>query len=178
MWLGAHPGAPSVAVAEDGTSARLDDVIAADPEGALGFASRSAFGDKLPFLMKVLAAGSPFSFQVHATREQAALAFAVEDAAGIPLDAATRNYKDVNHKPEMILAVTKFEALCGFRLAAQTRAIPESLLSKVSLQPGEALFLPAGNTHAYLPGLGKEKMASSDKVLRGGLTANISMFVN
>lgn len=259
MWIGAHPGAPSVALL-DSVHTRLDELIDADPEGLLGPGSRAVFGNSLPFLMKVLAAESPLSLQVHPNREQAATGFAAEEALGVPKEAQTRNYKDHNHKPEMILALTDFEALCGFRSATEAKEIFNALvtffrdtgtkspnvlhqtsstlagadeptaiqqafaglirggdevsraveataallgstpydgphtaalkmalelneaypgdpgvlisllLNKVSLRPGEAMYLPAGNIHAYLHGLGIEVMASSDNVLRGGLT--------
>lgn len=259
LWLGAHPGAPSVANTADGMQ-RLDSLIAADPVHHLGAASMAEFGPRLPFLLKVLAADGPLSLQVHPTLEQAREGFAREEAAGVDRDAVERNYKDDNHKPEMIFAVTQFEALCGFRPIPSTLALlehvgrsleqlsldvpavlglvtedlkgnpePEGLraaftrlisggqdvsdavgdlvgavkagliqkpyekelttalelndhypgdpgvlisllLNRISLSPGEAMYLPAGNIHAYLHGLGIEVMASSDNVLRGGLT--------
>lgn len=261
LWFGAHPGAPSAVLGAEGGT--LDELIAADPERLLGRETTAVHGPALPFLAKVLAAGSPLSLQVHPTREQAAAGFAAEEAAGVDRAAADRNYKDANHKPEMIFALTDFEALCGFRrpqdaallfraaaglveasgrpapeLFAQTASDLESgrpeperlesvfrrligggeevraavaaaaeavrsldgpalaeldpavaelgaldgyypgdpgvlislLLNRVSLSPGEAIYLPAGNVHAYLRGLGVEVMASSDNVLRGGLT--------
>ncbi|WP_026553812.1 mannose-6-phosphate isomerase, class I [Arthrobacter sp. 35W] len=260
LWLGAHPDSPSRAQLPDGTVVGLDELIASDPSGMLGADSRAAFGDRLPFLAKLLAAETPLSLQVHPTLEQARVAYAAEEAAGVPRTAAHRNYKDDNHKPEMIFALTDFEALCGFRhcadaailfrrvgaaieatgasapallvqvlaalnsriakpvilrrafelligggaeaadlvaqaAAALTQADPDTLgpelstvvslagtypgdpgvlisllLNRVSLKPGEAMYLPAGNIHAYLHGLGVEVMASSDNVLRGGLT--------
>lgn len=260
MWLGAHAASPSLALS-DGAAVPLNDLISSDPERLLGAQCRAAFGDRLPFLMKVLAAGSPLSLQVHPSNEQAASGFAAEEASGLPLGAPHRNYKDAHHKPEMILALTPFEALCGFRPAVEAvsafsvvtdtlahagadvppvlkqvretldgggdsaavaaafalllrggvpvvdaiesvavvlrRGVPDGplakelatvlelndaypgdpgvlislMLNRVSLKPGEAVFLPAGNIHAYLSGLGIEVMASSDNVLRGGLTA-------
>lgn len=260
LWIGAHPDSPSVAnVPEDGGRRPLDDLIASDPEHFLGAESVSAFGPRLPFLAKILAAAQPLSLQVHPSLEQARAGFARENEAGLDPHAANRNYRDNNHKPEMIFALTPFEALCGFRPAAETRKIllhvagafpsPDEcpglvqelladlsaanesaglrnaferlitggqavaedtalvvaallsgaalapyeaelgtvislnekypgdpgvlislLLNRVSLQPGEAVYLPAGNVHAYLHGLGVEVMASSDNVLRGGLT--------
>jgi mannose-6-phosphate isomerase len=128
MWIGAHPGAPSVAVLDTGRE-RLNELIGADPEGLLGPDSHAAFGSTLPFLMKVLAAESPLSLQVHPTREQAASGFAAENALGVPKDAQTRNYKDPDHKPEMILALTDFEALCGFRPATETKAVFDALVT-------------------------------------------------
>ncbi|MGN6442424.1 MAG: mannose-6-phosphate isomerase, class I [Arthrobacter sp.] len=260
LWIGAHPDSPSVAqVPEDGTRSPLDALISSDPEHFLGAESVSAFGPRLPFLAKILAAAQPLSLQVHPSLEQAREGFARENAEGVDAHAPNRNYKDDNHKPEMIFALTPFEALCGFRPAAETRevfqyiarAFPEGagspalvqaliddlagadegaglrqaferlitggqgvaedtalvveallsraslepypaelgtvislnekypgdpgvlislLLNRISLKPGEAVYLPAGNVHAYLHGLGVEVMASSDNVLRGGLT--------
>ncbi|CAM3844486.1 mannose-6-phosphate isomerase, class I [Micrococcus luteus] len=112
LWLGDHPGAPCVAVVADGAHIGLDEVVAADPERCLGPAAPEG---RLPFLMKLLAAGAPLSIQAHPTLEQARAGFAAEEAAGVPVDAPERNYKDANHKPEMLLALTPFSAMCGFR---------------------------------------------------------------
>ena len=129
LWIGAHPDSPSVAlspagsagahaaVADHGGRRALDALIAEDPEHHLGSDSVAEFGPRLPFLLKVLAADSPLSLQVHPTLEQAREGFAREEAAGVDRAAAERNYKDDNHKPEMIFALTPFEALCGFRPA-------------------------------------------------------------
>ncbi|MGF9647564.1 mannose-6-phosphate isomerase, class I [Pseudarthrobacter oxydans] len=261
LWIGAHPDSPSVAhVPEDGSTVTLDALIAGDPEHFLGADSVARFGPRLPFLAKILAAAQPLSLQVHPSLEQAKAGFARENAQGLAADAPNRNYRDDNHKPEMILALTPFEALCGFRPAGQAREILQQvaaafdavegerpalisslladledsnegaglrkaferlisggtsvaedtalvvaallsgaplapydaelstaislnekypgdpgvlislLLNRISLEPGEAVYLPAGNVHAYLHGLGVEVMASSDNVLRGGLT--------
>jgi mannose-6-phosphate isomerase len=260
LWIGAHPDSPSVAhVPEDGTRSPLDALISSDPQHFLGAESISAFGPRLPFLAKILAAAQPLSLQVHPSLDQAREGFARENEGGLDPHAPNRNYKDDNHKPEMIFALTPFEALCGFRRAAETRKIlqhvagsfpdgqqppaivrallddlagPDEgaglrraferlitggqgvaeetalvvaallsgaplepyqaelgtvislnekypgdpgvlislLLNRISLKPGEAVYLPAGNVHAYLHGLGVEVMASSDNVLRGGLT--------
>ncbi|GFH37391.1 mannose-6-phosphate isomerase, class I [Streptomyces pacificus] len=108
--MGAHPGAPS------GTDrGSLREIIDADPVRELGRPALDAFGPRLPFLLKLLAAGAPLSLQVHPDRSQAQAGFAAEEAAGIPLDAAHRNYKDDNHKPELVCALTPFDGLCGFR---------------------------------------------------------------
>lgn len=260
LWIGAHPGAPSMARRADGSLVPLDELIADDPEHFLGSESVAEFGPRLPFLAKILAAAQPLSLQVHPSIEQAKAGFARENAEGIAPAAANRNYRDDNHKPEMILALTPFEALCGFRTPAATRKIllhvaacfdlveteippllvellkvlddPDEgaglsgaferlikggedvshttamvaaalisgaplapyqaelstvvnlhekypgdpgvlislLLNRISLAPGEAVYLPAGKVHAYLHGMGVEVMASSDNVLRGGLT--------
>jgi mannose-6-phosphate isomerase len=221
IWLGTHPGSPARLVGREGTL----------PEIA----------GELPFLLKILAAGSPLSLQAHPTTAQAQEGFERENAAGIPIDAPHRNYKDPYAKPEMIYALSdEFRALCGFRPVGETRAvldaggvgdlIPELqtdadirrvfewllsghaevehvvdvvstaaahaagdswrtvrglvgaypgdpgivvslLLHTVVLRRGEALYLPAGNIHAYQEGLGVELMGPSDNVLRGGLTS-------
>ena len=244
LWMGAHPDEPSVL--SDGTP--LDKAIATEPERFLGQAVHERFGARLPYLMKVLAAEQPLSLQAHPTTEQAEAGYAAEEAAGIPHGDPTRTFKDPYHKPELLLALTPFEALCGFRpveeslrcltrlqvpaleptivalaqdglraavpalqglsgderrvlvhavatAAGRVAADPEfsdsyrwaaslaetypgdpgvviSLLcNHLELAPGEAIFLPAGNLHAYLRGAGVEVMASSDNVLRGGLTS-------
>lgn len=123
LWLGAHPDSPSRVPGGEG----LDQVIAGDPAQFLGAESVAAFGPRLPFLMKVLAAAEPLSLQVHPSLAQAREGFAREEAVGVPRDAAWRNYKDDNHKPEMILALTPFRALCGFRPVEQSVALFEAL---------------------------------------------------
>jgi mannose-6-phosphate isomerase len=246
LWMGAHPDEPSLLA--DGRA--LDAAIAADPERLLGPGVVARFGPRLPFLLKVLAADRPLSLQAHPTAEQARAGYAAEEAAGIPRDDPTRTFKDPYHKPELLVALTTFEALCGFRpveeslhclaklqvpelkptiaalargglraalpqllaLSGQRRAeLVEAVAAKAAsfvaahdpefintyrwaatlaetypgdpgvvislmcnhlkLSPGEAVYLPAGNLHAYLSGAGVELMASSDNVLRGGLTA-------
>ncbi|MGC0331592.1 mannose-6-phosphate isomerase [Streptomyces sp. SAI-170] len=110
LWMGAHPGAPSRTAR--GT---LVEVIAADPARELGGATVAKFGPRLPFLFKILAAGAPLSLQVHPDLEQAREGYAEEERRGVPVDAPHRNYKDPNHKPELICALTEFDGLCGFR---------------------------------------------------------------
>ncbi|MFF8993450.1 mannose-6-phosphate isomerase, class I [Streptomyces sp. NPDC014983] len=110
MWMGAHPGAPSRTAR--GT---LAEVIAADPERELGKDTVARFGPRLPFLLKILAAGAPLSLQVHPDLKQAREGYDDEERRGVPLDAPHRNYKDANHKPELICALTEFDGLCGFR---------------------------------------------------------------
>ncbi|MFJ1753740.1 mannose-6-phosphate isomerase, class I [Kitasatospora sp. NPDC088134] len=126
LWMGAHPGSPS-RVDRGAGPVPLDLVIAADPVGELGAASVERFGPTLPFLAKVLAAATPLSIQAHPTREQARAGYADEEARGIPLDAPHRNYKDDNHKPELICALSEFEGLCGFRPPAEAADLMASL---------------------------------------------------
>ncbi|MDK8511168.1 mannose-6-phosphate isomerase, class I [Corynebacterium bovis] len=284
MWFGAHPGGPCPVhpVGDDdptpatgdpgegtgaapaategspvagGDARTLESVIAADVPGQLGDAAGP--DGRLPFLLKLLAADQPLSLQAHPSREQAVAGFAREDAAGVPRDAFTRNYRDDNHKPELIVALTPFDAMAGFRPVGETlrlfdvvdcpelsrfRAmlgsgadaddlrgllttwitLPDAtvrplvaavaascrraaarvadgaepwmvrtletvaelgdrypgdsgvlcalLLNHVRLEPGEAIYLDAGQLHAYVRGFGVEVMANSDNVLRGGLT--------
>lgn len=227
IWFGTHAGGQSKLLSSGKTLAE-------------------AIGSKLSFLVKFLAADSPLSIQVHPNASQAKAGFAKENAAGLDLTDPKRNYKDSSHKPEILIALSPFEALCGFRpraevleiflafsesearfgelaalaatdanieeifsdlledqllaerfsstvealgadsLAERARALVVGLLEKypgdtgalvalllnhIELESGEAIYLPAGNVHAYLSGLGLEVMAASDNVIRGGLTS-------
>ena len=246
--MGAHPSAPSVAVV-GGEPRSLLEWIEERPQEILGPRAHAKFQGRLPFLMKLLAADRPLSIQAHPDAEQAREGFARENAAGIPLEAPERCYRDPSHKPELICALTPFWALRGFRAPGEIRALVGKLgvpeleaaaeclaaagegealsawlrglyalapqarvhlvraaaraaaeradedvafdwvarlqqlhrddvgvlaplfLHAVRLEPGEALFLPARELHSYLQGMGVELMASSDNVLRGGLTS-------
>ncbi|HZA11612.1 mannose-6-phosphate isomerase, class I [Mycobacterium sp.] len=252
LWFGSHPADPAWLQTDTGERSLLD-ALATDPEGQLGAAVRDRFGDTLPFLMKVLAADEPLSLQAHPNAQQAVEGFEHEERLGIPVNSPTRNYRDRNHKPELVVALTDFEVLAGFRepartvklmkalavsdlnpyiellggqsdadglralfttwitapqpdldvlvpavldgaihyvrsgateFAAETKDVLELgerypadagvlaslLLNRITLAPGEAIYLPAGNLHSYLHGLAVEIMANSDNVLRGGLT--------
>ncbi|MER6120561.1 mannose-6-phosphate isomerase, class I [Streptomyces sp. NPDC001743] len=140
MWMGAHPGAPSRitraaagARTSDATTPPaaverpLTDVIAADPAGELGRAAVDKFGPRLPFLLKLLAAGAPLSLQVHPDLAQARQGYADEERRSVPVDAPHRTYKDANHKPELICALTPFDGLCGFRRPAEAAEAMEGL---------------------------------------------------
>ncbi|MFC4327817.1 mannose-6-phosphate isomerase, class I [Streptomyces andamanensis] len=122
MWMGAHPGAPS----RTGRGT-LAAVIDADPERELGAEAVARFGPRLPFLLKLLAAGAPLSLQVHPDLDQAREGYADEERRGVPADAPQRNYKDANHKPELICALTEFDGLCGFRAPAEAAALLAAL---------------------------------------------------
>jgi len=227
IWFGTHPLGESQTVANNQT---LSESI----------------GKQLSFLVKILSADRALSIQVHPNAQQAKDGFYLEQARGIALDDPKRNYKDTSHKPEALIALTPFQALCGFRPKADlievftefgkldaefkslatrlvgrealadvfqslisnidlakrfnktvnrtqtddmaqaarelverlltqfpddTGALVALMLNEVSLEPGEAIYLPAGNIHAYLSGLGLEVMAASDNVLRSGLTS-------
>src|SRR5689334_19546126 len=247
LWMGAHPSAPS------GVGwTTLDEVIAAAPERALGVECAARFGDRLPFLLKVLSAAKALSIQVHPSRAQAQEGWAAEDARGLPPGDPGRNYVDDWPKPELLYALTPFEVAAGLRdpddAAALLRALavadleplaaglaeaagPEVMATALAsvlrwpldgraalvadvvaacqrlaagggpyagacaaavrvaadhpgdlgvvalllmrheiLQPGQAVFMPAGGLHAYLHGTGIELLANSDNVVRSGLT--------
>ncbi len=122
MWLGAHPGAPSRT-----PRGPLTEVIEKAPERELGPRTVAKFGPRLPFLLKILAADAPLSLQVHPDLEQARQGYEDEERRGIPADAPHRNYKDANHKPELICALTEFDGLCGFRRPEEAAALLAAL---------------------------------------------------
>jgi len=257
LWLGGHPSAPSVVEKPDGGSIKLDELIRTYPEQMLGERVLNRFGPVLPYLAKLLSAEKALSLQVHPKSHAARAGFNRENRNRVPIDAFHRSFHDAQHKPEMIVALTKFEALAGLRAPraalkaiagftaplftalrkdleadrqsgslhrtitslfsnrsapnrpdlvadalAEVRAKVQAgtgdlsdetvlkladqfgddvgifapyLLNHITLQPGESLFLEAGEIHAYISGLGVEIMANSDNVLRAGLT---SKYVN
>ncbi len=122
LWMGAHPNAP--ATLADGR--KLNSAIAENPELWLGPSASARFGE-LPFLFKILTADRALSIQAHPDADQAARGFDREQAAGIPINGAVRTYRDRNHKPELICALTRFEAKCGFRPLDETRAMVDRL---------------------------------------------------
>ncbi|MGH8777332.1 MAG: mannose-6-phosphate isomerase, class I [Jiangellaceae bacterium] len=126
LWLGAHGAAPSLVRTESGLLT-LPDLVARDPERMLGPAVVARFGARLPFLLKVLAVERPLSIQVHPTTTQAEEGYAAEDAAGVPLAAPDRSYRDPFHKPEVVVALSDFEALAGFREPSETAALIATL---------------------------------------------------
>ncbi len=113
MWMGAHPKAPSQ-VWLDGKWTGLDTLLATDP-ALLGRSIAGVQAATLPFLFKVLAADEPLSIQAHPAKAQAREGFLRENALGLADADPSRNYRDANHKPELICALTEFTALCGFR---------------------------------------------------------------
>ena len=114
MWMGAHGSAPST-VRINGEERTLLELIEQRGESILGKGTHGRFGARLPFLMKVLAAEKPLSIQVHPSSKQAKEGYERENRAHVELASRRRNYKDPYHKPELICALGKFEALCGFR---------------------------------------------------------------
>ncbi len=129
LWIGDHPRAPSRLDAADGES--LPAQLARDPEALLGRRSVARFGSRLPFLMKVLAAASPLSIQVHPNAKQARRGFEEEERRGLALDARERIYFDPRHKIELMIALEPFSALCGFRPSEQVDGLVHQLGSSV-----------------------------------------------
>jgi mannose-6-phosphate isomerase len=121
-WLGAHETAPSRIVLEDSKTVRLNRFIAEYPRLALGPRVALQYG-RLPYLLKVLDVEKPLSIQVHPSKSEAKVGFARENELRIPLDSPKRNYKDDNHKPELMVALSDFWLLHGF--------LPEAELSNV-----------------------------------------------
>lgn len=119
LWMGAHPKASSIVIDPiSGNKITLKSLIESDPIRYLGKKVASQY-HRLPFLFKVLCAAQPLSIQVHPNKIYAEVGFAQENAADIPLDAPNRNYKDNNHKPELIYALTPFKAMNAFRPLAE-----------------------------------------------------------
>jgi mannose-6-phosphate isomerase len=173
LWMGVHPGGPSLAESGGG-AVPLDALINKEPARLLGEAVNAGFGG-LPFLLKILAAEKPLSVQAHPSLRQAREGWERENRAGIPLSAPDRNYRDANHKPEILAALTPFRALCGFREIPETVKLlglftgtggaedrPAVRLSDVLREELERLraFLEAENDLTGFPaalfGMGKE----------------------
>src|SRR5215203_863273 len=170
LWMGAHPDAPSVL----SSGMPLDKAITEQPEALLGSAVRERFGDRLPFLLKVLAAEQPLSLQAHPTMAQAQAGFAAEEAAGVPRDDPTRTFKDPFHKPEILCALTPVEALCGFR------PVEESLhcLAKLQLRELKPTIaaLARGGLRAAIPQLIALSAQRREELVRG-VAAKAAAFV-
>lgn len=111
-WMGAHLLAPSLLLTGE-TAFSLRESINENPVRFLGEKVYKQFGE-LPYLFKVQDVKEMLSIQVHPSKTEAEKGFAAEEAAGIPADAHTRNYKDKNHKPEVLVALSEFWLLHGF----------------------------------------------------------------
>jgi mannose-6-phosphate isomerase len=150
----------------DGRS--LLDAIRADPDGMLGQRVQAQFGAQLPFLLKVLAVDSPLSLQAHPNLDQARRGFERENRAGIPLGAAERTYKDANHKPELLCALTRFEALSGFRPAEEAALLFETIgVSSLAAQLRQKTPLPLRATFTSLMSLGTDEKAKLTRDVLG-----------
>ena len=111
-WMGAHASAPAI-IATNNEAQFLDQLIADQPSIFLGEKVLQQFSS-LPYLYKILDVANMLSIQVHPSKENAAIGFAQETSLGIALDAPNRNYKDQNHKPEVMVALSEFWLLHGF----------------------------------------------------------------
>lgn len=127
LWVGTHPRGPSVVASGEHAGRTLAEVIADDPSGLLGPDLAADGHTALPFLLKVLAIGRPLSLQAHPSPEQAEAGFAHEEAAGIPVDATDRNYRDASPKPEALIALAPSWALCGFRSPVEAANLLDGL---------------------------------------------------
>lgn len=114
IWMGVHPSGPSIATDTKNNNYRLDELISTYPVETLGQTIKKKFGC-LPFLFKVIAAKRSLSIQVHPAKMKAISGFSNENDQHIPFDAKHRNYKDRNHKPELVYALTNFQAMNGFQ---------------------------------------------------------------
>lgn len=251
MWMGDHPSGLN-SIKEDSSLYPLHNLVESYPEKLIGKSSHEKFPGTIPFLLKVLGAEKPLSIQSHPDKKQAEEGFERENILNIGMKDFNRGYKDRNHKPEIILALTPFKMMKGFRRYEKIKEnfslyCPESsemlffncpgyseekniksffkkimsagrhdsenminealsainkgksedndktvseMIKKFSeyypgdpgilsplylncavLSPGDAVYIPAGELHAYIEGTGIELMANSDNVFRGGLTA-------
>lgn len=123
LWMGAHPAAPSRVLFGKGIAVPLDKYIAEHTIEILGKETVNTYEGTLPFLFKVLSAANPLSLQVHPSREQAERGYNREIDAEIQILSPNRNYKDKNHKQEVLLALSPFTVLCGFRSPEETREL-------------------------------------------------------
>ncbi|EKO3782341.1 mannose-6-phosphate isomerase, class I [Vibrio harveyi] len=118
VWMGTHPNGCSIvkqgSTAASSTMVSLSELIKQDPSAFLSQSTADAFGD-LPFLFKILAADKALSIQVHPNKQDAEIGYAKEQELAVPLSAFNRNYKDANHKPELVYALTEYQAMNGFR---------------------------------------------------------------
>ncbi|GLT17738.1 mannose-6-phosphate isomerase [Vibrio zhanjiangensis] len=135
MWMGAHPRGCSRTLDKD---IALDELLAKNTKNMLGTYTAMRYGE-LPYLLKVIAADSPLSIQVHPSKQKAEDGFQRENDQGIPIDADNRNYKDPNHKPELVYALTFFHALNGFRPVDDIIALFHELNIDVLSEPLDVL---------------------------------------
>ena len=134
VWFGAHPDGPTLLTGGQ----TLAEHIGEDPKRALGGGLLYAFGPTLPYLAKIIAPAQTLSLQVHPTKEIAREGYLREEVLGIERTDTRRVYRDMNHKPEMIYALTEFSALVGFRVPRppRVRRIPLAAYRRTRERPG------------------------------------------
>lgn len=140
MWFGDHPDGPTGIIG--GERGTLAELIASDPRRALGKGLLFSFGPHLPYLAKLIAPAEALSLQVHPTKEIAREGYLREDVLEIPRDDPRRTYRDMNHKPEMIYALTDFEALVGFRVPRKARSVLGDLPGELAASLRDRLHMP------------------------------------
>jgi mannose-6-phosphate isomerase len=169
LWMGVHPEGPS-ALDLPGEKALLSDFIGKNPQFCLGKAVIREFG-ALPFLFKVLAADKPLSVQAHPNLTQGKTGFERENKAGLPLNDPARNYKDPNHKPEILCALIPFRAMCGFREPAAILDFLTAFSRDALTRPDTALYAGFTRLRDTLVQAGGE----TQEALKGFLTALFDM---
>lgn len=111
-WMGAHPSALSNLIINNDEK-QLNELIKNEPQKFIGQKTQTEFGE-LPYLFKILDVKDMLSIQVHPTKQEAEKGFDEEEKKGINIKDAKRNYKDRNHKPEVMVALSEFWLLHGF----------------------------------------------------------------
>jgi len=141
--MGSHAGSPSLVNLPSGEMS-LGELITRDPHRYLGEKTAERYG-ALPFLFKLLAAEKPLSIQAHPNLAQAREGFERENRAGLAQDAPNRSYRDSNHKPEIICALTPFIGMCGFRSPDEIQRLLSAFLDSApaSVREGFAPLLQA-----------------------------------
>lgn len=167
LWFGAHNGAQTLAGGRP-----LSEVISADPAGILGADVAARFDGALPFLLKVIAPEQPLSLQVHPGKELAEAGFQAEEEAGIPRNSPRRNYRDRNHKPEMIFALTPFEAFAGFRAPRRAIEVLDNLKAPLAREMLEILRAHPG--YRGLRAVARKLLAPLDEERRVQIEAVIT----
>ncbi|HEY0298626.1 MAG TPA: mannose-6-phosphate isomerase, class I [Arachidicoccus sp.] len=132
-WMGAHPSASST-VFVDGKEVSLNELIKQNPDEFIGKKVYQRFGE-LPYLFKILDVRELLSIQVHPSKTEAEKGFDAEEAAGIPITDKSRNYKDRNHKPEVMVALSEFWLLHGFLVKEKLQSVLQSVPEFEALVP-------------------------------------------
>lgn len=142
VWMGAHPKSPSKIIDSNGNKISLLDIINKDKDKFLGDKVVKKFGG-FPFLFKVLCSDKALSIQVHPSKQAAEKGFEKESTIGTPLNSLERNYKDSNHKPELIFALTPFRAMNAFR---ELPEIADLLMPVAEIHSSISQFIASPNT--------------------------------
>ena len=139
-WLGAHASGSAVLEAANGGGA-LSDYLQEKPAERLGAYTAKRFG-RLPYLLKILDVKDMLSIQVHPSKKAAEREFAAENKRGVALSAPDRNYRDDNHKPELMAALSEFWLLHGFKAE-------EELIGMLANTPELNFLMPVFSVGGY-----------------------------